>query len=312
MASFFDTLFSPFNPDIGANAAQQAASAQQAGITQGYNDLSNLYGQGRGALQTNYTAGLAPLLQNYAAGSAGTGQFGNALGLGGPQGNVQAQQAFWNNPAIAAQIQTGTQNVLRNAGASGGGAGGGGAASGATMAALQDLAQKNVAGGWQNYVSNLQNYLPFSSQAATGVLGGYGGLGSGLNQSFMGQGGAAASADAAKAAAQANADLAAAKAQYGAGQNIWGAAMGGAGALASFFSDIRVKDDVEQIGRLDDGLPVYRFRYKGTPETRIGVMAQDVEKVAPEAVSEFHGIKTVDYKKATDVAADLHKFFEAV
>src|SRR5690606_29930360 len=38
---------------------------------------------------------------------------------------------------------------------------------------------------------------------------------------------------------------------------------------------------------------------KGDPKTQIGVMAQDVEKDNPDAVSEFGGIKMVDYNQAT-------------
>ena len=68
-------------------------------------------------------------------------------------------------------------------------------------------------------------------------------------------------------------------------------------------SDRRVKRDIKQVGALDNGLPVYLFRYLGNPAHQIGLMAQDVEKVKPEAVSETSsGIKTVNYKMAVDKA----------
>lgn len=75
--------------------------------------------------------------------------------------------------------------------------------------------------------------------------------------------------------------------------------MAGAGMMAyNMFSDRRVKEDVRQVGLLNNGLPVYAYRYKwGGPE-QIGVMAQDVEKVHPEAVSEIAGVKTVNYGQA--------------
>lgn len=69
-------------------------------------------------------------------------------------------------------------------------------------------------------------------------------------------------------------------------------------------SDIRVKQNISQVGRLDNGLPLYSFEYK--PQFRddfghgfrIGVMAQDVEKVIPDAVSvHANGYKMVDYGK---------------
>lgn len=74
--------------------------------------------------------------------------------------------------------------------------------------------------------------------------------------------------------------------------------MAGLGAL--FGSDRRIKEDITRIGTTDNGLPLYTFRYIGDPEKRlnVGVMAQDVEKVRPEAVHEIGGIKLVDYAKA--------------
>ena len=67
------------------------------------------------------------------------------------------------------------------------------------------------------------------------------------------------------------------------------------------FSDRRIKTDIKRVGTLDNGLPVYLFRYKGHPdEIHMGLMAQDVEEVCPEAVhSNIHGIKAVDYNLAS-------------
>lgn len=73
----------------------------------------------------------------------------------------------------------------------------------------------------------------------------------------------------------------------------------------SFFSDRRLKHDVERIGETDDGLPIYKFKYNGDDKTNIGFMADEVEKVHPEAVGESHGFKTVDYDRATRYAGGL-------
>lgn len=70
------------------------------------------------------------------------------------------------------------------------------------------------------------------------------------------------------------------------------------GANGGFLSDRRVKTDVSQVGTLDNGLPVYAYRYIWGGPMQIGVMAQDVEKVNPEAVTEFGGIKAVNYAEA--------------
>ena len=74
----------------------------------------------------------------------------------------------------------------------------------------------------------------------------------------------------------------------------------------SFFSDERVKEGVEDIGRTHDGQKIVKFRYKGEKGPKqIGLIAQDVEKHHPDAVGEYHGIKTVDYDKATKDAASM-------
>ena len=76
--------------------------------------------------------------------------------------------------------------------------------------------------------------------------------------------------------------------------------LGGAGIMA--FSDIRMKENIKQIHWLPNGLPVYEYEYK--PEFKdiaghgkfVGVMAQEVEVVQPEAViTNADGYKMVNY-----------------
>jgi hypothetical protein len=73
---------------------------------------------------------------------------------------------------------------------------------------------------------------------------------------------------------------------------------------AALMSDIRTKENIKQIYWLPNGLPVYEYEYK--PEFKnhplaghgkfIGVMAQEVELVQPEAViTNADGIKMVNY-----------------
>lgn len=58
---------------------------------------------------------------------------------------------------------------------------------------------------------------------------------------------------------------------------------------AMYFSDKRLKEDVRRIGKTNQGLPVYTYRFKGDPRVQMGVMAQDVEKEKPEAVFSLGG-----------------------
>lgn len=82
----------------------------------------------------------------------------------------------------------------------------------------------------------------------------------------------------------------------------YGSAAGGIlGGLAGAYSDRRLKLDIEATGEtLDDGLPLYRYRYLwDDPKVkRIGVMADDVARVNPDAVSfDPMGFAMVDYEK---------------
>lgn len=67
---------------------------------------------------------------------------------------------------------------------------------------------------------------------------------------------------------------------------------------SAFISDIRAKTDIQRVGVLENGLPVYLYRYKSGGPFHIGVMAQEVEKVKPDAVGEVNGIKFVNYAEA--------------
>ena len=68
-------------------------------------------------------------------------------------------------------------------------------------------------------------------------------------------------------------------------------------------SDRRLKRDIDRIGWLNDGTPIYRFRYLNDPAMHIGVMAQDIKATKPEAVfTTPDGFMLVDYEIATNDA----------
>lgn len=74
----------------------------------------------------------------------------------------------------------------------------------------------------------------------------------------------------------------------------------GAQALPLLFSDVRLKEDIKKVGKTDDGLGVYQYRYKAGGPVHIGLMAQEVEKKRPDAVQTVNGFKAVDYAKALE------------
>lgn len=68
------------------------------------------------------------------------------------------------------------------------------------------------------------------------------------------------------------------------------------GSAAITASDRRLKTDIRRVGTLDNGLPVYLYRYANDLRTQMGVMAQDVLEVNPGAVVPIHdGFLGVDY-----------------
>ena len=77
---------------------------------------------------------------------------------------------------------------------------------------------------------------------------------------------------------------------------LGGSALGAAGTAIGA-SDRRLKEDIHRIaGHKWAGLPLYWFRYKSEPKVlRIGVMADEVRQVHPEAVVKVDGYDYVDY-----------------
>ena len=73
-------------------------------------------------------------------------------------------------------------------------------------------------------------------------------------------------------------------------------------------SDKRMKTDIEPIGKTFDGQTIHRYRYKGDPKTQIGLIAQEVEEKHPNAVGLAGGMKTVNYKTATNDSANRGHF----
>ena len=79
------------------------------------------------------------------------------------------------------------------------------------------------------------------------------------------------------------------------GGRIGGRGFGGGRARRS---DVRLKHDVVLLGQLDNGLGFYRFAYNGSHRLYVGVMAQEVQALVPEAVMRARdGYLRVDYGK---------------
>lgn len=79
---------------------------------------------------------------------------------------------------------------------------------------------------------------------------------------------------------------------------------GGVSAIGNILgkSDRRLKTDIRLIGKSFDGQNIYAYRFLGERQTQIGLMAQEVETLRPDAVVEIEGVKHVDYAKALEAA----------
>jgi hypothetical protein len=64
-----------------------------------------------------------------------------------------------------------------------------------------------------------------------------------------------------------------------------GGGRGGGGRGGGRRSDIRLKHDLILLGHLDNGLGFYRFAYNGSDKAYVGVIAQEVQTVMPQAVT---------------------------
>jgi hypothetical protein len=49
-------------------------------------------------------------------------------------------------------------------------------------------------------------------------------------------------------------------------------------------SDVRLKHDIALLGHLENGLGFYRFAYNGSNKSYVGVLAQEVLAIMPQAV----------------------------
>lgn len=86
------------------------------------------------------------------------------------------------------------------------------------------------------------------------------------------------------------------------GSNMFGnlLGLGGLGLGIYNASDRRLKTNIRRIGIADNGLPIYIFQYLDSPALVIGFMADEVQKVHPEAVvADAAGYKLVNYDLAS-------------
>jgi hypothetical protein len=183
------------------------------------------------------------------------------------------------------------------------------AAAKALQAYNQDLASQEYGAAYDRYNINQGNIynrlanLAGMGQTAVGTQAGVGGnyanAGTDILTSMGNATAASKQASAANRGSMFNTLL-------GAGLSVGMAPTSGGGSLlGNWLSDRRLKTNIQRIGD-SEGIPLYKFNYDPkndyvrhlnlpVDKTYIGVMADDIEELYPEAVTEQDGYKRVNY-----------------
>ena len=282
-----------------ASAAGEAAGIQGAAAQQGIEEQRRQFDAMRELLKPYTEVGVPALagLQPYAqAGAPALEQQQALLGLRGPEAQRQAIAGIEGGAGYQAQVQAGEEALLQRASATGGLRGGN------IQAALGQFRPQMLQQEIERQYGRLggladigrvtqQNLAQIGQSSAAGT--GSAGLQTGTNvANLLSQQGAAL----------AGGELGEAKA-YGQLFNLpaqfLGMQMGGgkAGGFGNLFSDIRLKKNIKKISTRPDGLNVYEFDYIWGGGRQVGLMAQEVQGMYPDAVSESGGYLMVNYSK---------------
>jgi|LakMenE18May11ns_1017448.scaffolds.fasta_scaffold9935944_3 hypothetical protein len=282
-----------------ASAAGDAAAVQSGAAEAGIAEQRRQFEAMRELLKPYTEAGVPALkgLQPYAeAGAPALEQQQALLGLRGPEAQRAAIAGIEGGAGYQAQVQAGEEALLQRASATGGLRGGNiQAALGQFRPQLlqQEIERQYGRLGGMADIGRVtqQNLAQIGQSSAAGT--GSAGLQTGTNvANLLSQQGAAL----------AGGELGEAKA-YGQLFNLpaqfLGMQMGGgkAGGFGNLFSDIRLKKNIKKISTRNDGLNVYEFDYIWGGGRQIGLMAQEVQGVYPDAVSESGGYLMVNYSK---------------
>lgn len=259
-----------------ADAAEDAANIQAGAAGQGISEQRRQFDALQALLKPYTEAGLPALEAQQAF-----------LGLQGPEAERAAIERISGGETFQALAKQGEEALLQRASATGGLRGGN------IQGALAQFRPQLLSSLIEQQYGRLGGMTQLGQRSAAGV--GAAGMESGTN---------VANLLAQQGAAQAGGELGQAKAysglfnlpaqvlgfQYGAGGK---AGMG----FGDMFSDIRLKKNIKQIGTRSDGLNVYEFEYIWGGGRQVGLMAQEVQGVYPDAVSESGGYLMVNYSK---------------
>jgi uncharacterized caspase-like protein len=197
-----------------------------------------------------------------AAGAAASGAAGSAAGkaASGAASNAAGKAASGAASNAASKAASGAASNAASKAAS---AAASGAASKAASGAASNAASKAASAAASNAASKAASNAASHSASRAASL---------------------AASNAAGRAASNAASNAASRAAAHAASKAASAAASNAASRVSIPSDIRLKQDIVALGRTNDGLQLYRYRYIGDGTLYVGVMAQEVAEQRPDAV----------------------------
>jgi len=279
---------------IQASSAGKASRAQQEAADRGIEEQRRQFDAVQELLRPYVEAGQPALTQQQAI-----------LGLGGPEAQRAAIQAIEGGELFQARARQGEEALLQAASATGGLRGGN------IQGALAQFRPQMLQSEIDTQYARLGGLTTLGQQSAAGV--GSAGLQTGQRISAL---------EGDIGAARSGADLARGKGfssvfnlpaqflglQYGMRGgtpgfgNILGGGGGGGGGMdipmeGSQFSDRRLKTNIHRISTRPDGLGVYEFEYIWGGGKHIGLMAQEVLGIYPDAVGSVGGYYTVEYSR---------------
>jgi hypothetical protein len=266
---------------IQSRAAGRAADAQSEAAERGIEEQRRQFDAVRELLKPYVDVG-GPALQ----------QQQNLIGLGGPEAQAAAISALESGESFQAKVRQGEEAILQGASATGGLRGGN------IQGALGQFRPAMLQAEIDRQYGRLAGLTTLGQQSAAGV--GTAGIQTGARISAL---------EGDIGSAQAGGELASGKAlsgvfnlpsqflglQYG-----YAGSPGGAGTTPGFsgiFSDRRLKTNIHRISTRPDGLGVYEFEYIWGGGKHIGLMAQEVLGIYPDAVGSVGGYYTVDYSR---------------
>src|SRR5499427_3093547 len=162
---FFSDLFGT------GGAATDAANQKIAGLNLGYQQASDFFGQGRGALTTGATAAQNVLNPIVGQTGAGAGLYADLTGANGPEGQARARAAFQTDPGYQFTRDEALQATQRATGT------GGMQGSGNVLTALQDRAAGLASQQYGNWASRLAPYIGATGDLTKALAATYGAAG---------------------------------------------------------------------------------------------------------------------------------------